>query len=380
MNDAVVDQMNSIFSCLADELNISPTKQKKAIRSYGYVGKWLEDGEVSADVYPQGSFSLGTVVRPLSGDDDGYDIDLVTSMNDLKDTSPASIKQVAGNRLAANELLSQKMNPEGKRCWTLEYDEFHMDVLPCVPDSSQANLEYGSSAIRLTHREDTGRYSNRYSNPKGYCKWFEGKMECVLNKERTRLSRILNRSVEDVKTFETRTPLQKAAQILKHHRNMMFEGKNDAPISIMITTLAAKAYRGETGTFDALCGIVSRMRSCVTNEDAHYVVRNPVDRRENFADIWVEEPLKQANFFYWLDRVEKDFGIGMIDIRGLDQIKYALEGSVGDIMATRAVASYGKTLNDSRHKNGLYVTATGLTADTTENGAPIVPNHSFYGA
>ena len=180
MNNATVDQMNSIFSSLADELNISPTKQEKAIRSYGYVGKWLEDGEVSADVYPQGSFSLGTVVRPLSGDDDGYDIDLVTSMDDLTKANPATIKHAAGDRLAANELLAHKMDPEGKRCWTLEYDEFHMDVLPCAPDSSRVDHEYGSSAIRLTHREDGGGYSNRYSNPKGYCEWFEGQMETTL--------------------------------------------------------------------------------------------------------------------------------------------------------------------------------------------------------
>lgn len=40
--------------------------------------------------------------------------------------------------------------------------------------------------------------------------------------------------------------LQRIVQILKRHRDIMFNGDEDKPISIIITTLASRAYRGET--------------------------------------------------------------------------------------------------------------------------------------
>lgn len=52
--------------------------REKAERSYRAVGQWLGDCDVNSDVkiMPQGSFYLGTVIRPVS-DADEYDIDLV---------------------------------------------------------------------------------------------------------------------------------------------------------------------------------------------------------------------------------------------------------------------------------------------------------------
>ena len=63
---------------IAENLDISPTMREKAEKSYRSVGKWLGDCDVDSDVkiMPQGSFYLGTVIRPVS-DEDEYDIDLV---------------------------------------------------------------------------------------------------------------------------------------------------------------------------------------------------------------------------------------------------------------------------------------------------------------
>ena len=82
--------------------------------------------------------------------------------------------------------------------------------------------------------------------------------ESLLEAKRKRLGAVFC-SVDDVPTFAVRTPLQKSVQILKHHRNVMFEGLDDAPISIIISTLAAQAYDGEGGTYDAVIGILDRM-------------------------------------------------------------------------------------------------------------------------
>ena len=63
---------------IAENLDISQTMREKAEKSYRAVGEWLSDCDVNSDVkiMPQGSFYLGTVIRPVSAEDE-YDIDLV---------------------------------------------------------------------------------------------------------------------------------------------------------------------------------------------------------------------------------------------------------------------------------------------------------------
>jgi hypothetical protein len=51
---------------------------------------------------------------------------------------------------------------------------------------------------------------------------------------------------EDVPTYELKTPLQRAIQLLKRHRDVMFVDNLDvAPISMILTNLAGHAYGGE---------------------------------------------------------------------------------------------------------------------------------------
>lgn len=69
------EALNLIMSELADELNISETMEKKAVSGYENVGSWLDsdDFDTRTVVYPQGSFALGTVIKPLSGDDEKHE-------------------------------------------------------------------------------------------------------------------------------------------------------------------------------------------------------------------------------------------------------------------------------------------------------------------
>ena len=79
---------------IAENLDISPTMREKAEKSYRSVGEWLGDCDVNSDVkiMPQGSFYLGTVIRPVS-DEDEYDIDLVCLLKNAIGKSEAEIKK-----------------------------------------------------------------------------------------------------------------------------------------------------------------------------------------------------------------------------------------------------------------------------------------------
>ena len=185
-------------------------------------------------------------------------------------------------------------------------------------------------------------------------------------------------SVEDVPTFAVRTPLQKAIQILKHHRNLMFEGADNAPISIIISTLAAWAYGGEQGTYDALVGILERMDAYISGGPGRYRIANPVDEKENFAEKWNESPEKAAAFFSWLDRARKDFR-RLSGVRGLDAITRSLESSCGKAVASRAMSQYGDRLREARESSSLFASSAGLTYAASPS-ARAVPRHEFYGA
>ena len=68
-------RLNRILKDLADELDVPPSKYREAMEHYEAVGAWLDadDSKLAhyLSIYPQGSFALGTAVKPLG--DDEYD-------------------------------------------------------------------------------------------------------------------------------------------------------------------------------------------------------------------------------------------------------------------------------------------------------------------
>src|SRR5688572_10468889 len=74
-------QLTNLVESTAAALDIPDHVYEDATVKYEDVADWLtEEGSSLAahapDVFPQGSFRLGTVVRPIS-DEDQYDIDLI---------------------------------------------------------------------------------------------------------------------------------------------------------------------------------------------------------------------------------------------------------------------------------------------------------------
>ncbi|HAT56933.1 MAG TPA: nucleotidyltransferase, partial [Veillonellaceae bacterium] len=117
--------IGELLSKIADELNITSTMQDKAVQSYHAVGDWIGRGiDYDVKIMPQGSMNLGTIIKPIDDSDD-YDIDLVCLLEDGQQLEAEKIKEIIGDRLKNNTTYKMKMRREGKRCWTLDYEEFH---------------------------------------------------------------------------------------------------------------------------------------------------------------------------------------------------------------------------------------------------------------
>lgn len=322
-------QLNQFLTLLVESLDISDKLHQDAEARYKAVGSWLsKEGSplspYNPEVYPQGSFRLGTVIRPVN-DEDEYDIDLVCELNFTRgEITQKDLKHNVGDRLKANKTYEQMLDEEeGRRCWTLNYADganFHMDILPAIPesDSFKAILaangvpsHTASLAISITDKKfpNYDRIDNDWprSNPRGYAEWFKNRMRVRFDALRKSLAESMRASVEEVPEYRVKTPLQQAVQILKRHRDMMFQNDaDDKPISIIITTLAAHAYNNEADLLDALTNIVNGMAQFIQTMNGISWVANPVNPLENFADKWQEHPQREVKFKAWIRQVGQD--------------------------------------------------------------------------
>ncbi|HFX3810933.1 nucleotidyltransferase [Enterococcus casseliflavus] len=374
------ETLSKIFHHISESLNISRTDNEEIVNSYKAVGSYLGEleEELNISIFPQGSLSLGTIIKPLATDRNGeYDVDLVCRITNGQNLTPKEVKNIIGNRLKQSKLYSEKLDSEGKRCWTLNYYKYHMDILPCIPYSTS---EFDTKIV-LTEKIDSGEYVFGLSNPKGFRNWFTNEMLDIFNESREAFSKRNNVDIEEVKLYQVRTPLQKVIQILKRHRDIAFEGEKYRPSSIIITTLAAKAYNGEQDLFTALSNIIYNMEKYIEiDQYGNYNVYNPVDSTENFTDRWRDNPERKDAFFSWLLKAKSDIVDDPVNfIEGLDSLKERLSRNFGQDLVNTSFESYGESISKIKNNNGLGLNENDFLSTDSNNKKKPIANHTFYG-
>jgi len=413
-------QINEFLEELGKELDITKSEYEAIVKSYEAVGDWLSKDTSSLINYepkilPQGSFMLGTIVRPICDEDD-IDIDLVCKLVKKPNSwTQKDLKQSVGQRLKENgdydRMLYNYKDGEyyehgGRRCWTLKYSDaagYHMDILPSFADSDLTLLmerkfssgieldrnELNRLAIRISDTEkdnyntDTNVENWHKSNPFGYAQWF-------LNKAQTSRTKFfsLNESVDPVRVYENeKLPLQRVTQLLKRHRDIMFSSEDynseNKPISVIITTLATRAYDQSENLIDAYTNIVKKMRSFIQDRvntetgKTEKWVPNPVNPDENFADKWSEVKQKESYFYLWLDKLEEDLTkLSDSKGRGLQSLNENFSNMYGKEVTTRVFSNYASK-NTLLREEGQRKMAKGSGILGTTGIT--VPNHNFEG-
>ena len=416
-------QFNEILETLVKNLSISKSQHEAAIQSYKAVGKFLSNDNSSLSVYqpyikPQGSFIIGTTIQPIDPNDD-IDLDVVCEFKRKPENwAQYHLKNAVGNRLKESDRYREMLDEEGRRCWTLNYREnaesanqrYHMDILPALISSGYAIiLEKAMSAdsyedfdqlqLSITDKEESGYDTEvrsefwKQSNPYGYAIWFMNIAKTIKGMKKRTFS--LNEAVKPVPEYqEARLPLQKVVQLLKRHRDIYFTHEQDEdvkkqkPISCIITTLAARAYREEEELIDALWGVINRMEDEIEfvfdpnlNKDVEWI-SNPTNRKENFADRWNDEgSVRRENFYRWLEQVKADLRDAQSKT-GLQNISESLKNSFGKDAVLKTFSEYAnrsRLLTESGQNNidrklGVVGTATaGLTSINS------IKPHKFFG-
>lgn len=399
-------ELSEVLEQLGKVLDITETQYNAIVTSYRAVGSWLSASDsmlapYKPEIIPQGSFMLGTMIPPSNSKDE-LDIDLVCR---LTGKSPSwtqyHLKQIVGERLRQSKTYRDMLDEEGRRCWTLNYADsarYHMDILPAMVDSNyQIILENALSdndlyrardlAIRITDNQESSYYNSLdpqqwpKSNPFGYGLWFHNlaRIESVK-------AFALRDAIKPVPAYQKeKYPLQRAVQILKWHRDQMFNGDKEKPISIIITTLAAGAYEKETDITSALIGIASKMTSMIEERydpvRKRYIkwVANPVNNEENFADKWPENRHLEEKFYKWIAKLNEDLTniFGHVG-QGYHKIQDAMAKPFGEKVVNRTFNDLAESVRLSREGSSLRMAAnTGLIGTV---GRTVVRNHNNFGS
>ena len=375
MPDDNLHLVSRLLGASVEVLDISAEQYELAVRRYEDLGLWLvAQGIGDPDVYPQGSFRLGTVLRPTSVDD--FDIDLVflrflgkesITQEELRSQAERLLRRYMAERGALNG--SPTLQEKG-RCWTLVYsgDNFHLDVLPVIPDP-----DGDATAILLSDR-DLFRW--QHSNPIGYADWFWNCMGDAVETARIQLATTLSRDVEDVPRWLVRTPLQRVVQLLKLHRDTFFQNIPQAkPASILITTLATHSYSGESDLFEAYRKVAHSLAIHIERRNGEFWVPNPAHGEENFADKWNTDPARKAHFDRWLQALKTDTD-KWIESDGIDEAIQSLGTAFGAAPVNAGAKLVSAAFTTSVAGGALSVNQGGMV---TPGAGTKIRSHDFHG-
>ena len=375
-NKQNIDRM---YRKIAAQIEISETQADKAKESYEAVGKFLNNNikEYDVKIFPQGSFRLGTVIKPIS-DKDEYDIDLVATI-DNKFINAKELKNIVGDALKTSDRYSEKIK-EGKRCWTIEYAEsanYHMDILPTM----RSNTYSQNKELMMTHKEDENfSYEFRPTNPEAYYDWFVKRME----EEKKKLTEeyAIRNKIEIVKVpeYKIKTTLQIAIEILKRYRDIKFKETLDIkPISIILTTLMARVYTGKENVYELIEKFSKEYALYLEkDENGNVLIKNPVNENENFADKWPNNPVKKVAFFKFMDELKEDLVNNKILLEGnMREQADSYKKLFGENMVNKVYENIANDIREEREKSNIYLKDNGNL--TTEKTNINVRNHNFYG-
>ncbi len=302
-----LDLNNALYK-IAEKLDLDQTRFEKANQSYHAVGDWLnaENSPLltyKPEIYSQGSFLLGTIVKPIDND---FDLDFVCLFENDTGLSSRDIFQLIGDRLKANATYASMLEPKN-RCWRLEYSgDFHMDIIPAIPD-----LDRGNTSILVPDRAYKDQVIPEWtkSDPKGFFEWFSERMKVQYDLQLQALARKFQKEIEEIPKYLIKTELQLAIQLLKRHRDMVFQGEieKDKPISIIITTLAGLVY-GEQGYQEDLFNTLKLLAEFMPLRvnPSIPLVPNPTNKEEDFADKWEAKPEREQAFHEWVTKLRSD--------------------------------------------------------------------------
>ena len=362
---------------------------EKAETAYHALGEHIKNTNEEWDVtiYPQGSFQLGTVIKPVN-DEEQYDVDLVVLVK-APHYSAESLRNEVLQVLESHGRYEGKIENK-KPCIRIQYADsaqFHMDIA-----SAQEFGMSNDTSINIARFDGDESYFYEISNPKGYIEWFKKTMQFEeLQKSQRALYEKCQTEVEELELSKMRTPLQKAIQILKRHRDIFFADRanaDDRPSSIIITTLCAMAYEDLLGKYEKdniYLTVVNMLEKFPTylkkNDNGEYYLENPSNPKENFLKKWCDNPKLVTAFEQWIVKAKTDiiYNPESFIEDNPQKLRKSLYESFGQRDTDIALDNYGKQIGKYAQNGQLKYDATGANVVLLEKEGKSYNKHTYFG-
>lgn len=344
-----MDKINEIIK----SLQISETMFKNAEEKYTSVAKLLMEKIGGADVYPQGSFAIGTTTRPYKdGKDLSYDIDLILEIDRNKsELDGDELLEEVYNILNENGLYNGKIE-RGEKSITINYADidgigFTLDVVPAVKESLDVKQDlidaggkekYIKDSIAISSLDKSDRDGWYTATPKGYRRWFEEinspyKKHLFESLQRDKTGKVIYNSIDDVPHYKMKTPVQETVQFFKRVRDIYYSKRKEydkRPISAIITTIVASVASRNSNyglsTIDLIRKVITELKTYnmfnSLKEEEFYInypnsvdikkingkweMINPTNPKDNLVDSWNNDESISELFFDWLDVIDKE--------------------------------------------------------------------------
>jgi hypothetical protein len=161
-----------------------------------------------------------------------------------------------------------------------------------------------------------------------------------------------------------------------------------APISIIITTLAAQSYEFCVSRFefetelDVVISVIRLMPHFIERPLVQgkiiYSVPNETTQGENFAERWNSEPQRAKSFYQWQARALQDFE-HIAALVGQDVISKSLSSTFGNGVVRKVMDAHTDSISSARAAARLFVAPTTGLSLFRSAGAVEVPRNTHFG-
>jgi hypothetical protein len=170
----------------------------------------------------------------------------------------------------------------------------------------------------------------------------------------------------------------------------MFVDEPDiAPLSVIITTLAARSYewcvtnREYDNELELLFEVIRHMPDTIeirhVDGRVQWFIWNETTASENFAEKWNRRPERAEAFYAWHERFCSDLA-QLEAVSGLDRLGDLLKGLFGSRPATAAIDALTERVSAARRAGSLRVApAVGLSVGAIPTSTAVRAN-TFYGS
>ena len=368
-------QLDDLLNRIAEKLQLDDSRRASAERSYNAVSEWIEGDQgffksIPFDIYAQGSYRIGTNVKPLNGEE--FDLDIVIHMTiPYEGLEPVEVLNQLERRLREHGQYKTMLKRKN-RCIRIVYANlFHIDILPGFQESA---LDANKIVVPDRSLEDWTP-----SNPKGYAEWFKSKYireELILLEKSLRAEDLPNQI-----PYNLMQPLQRAVQLIKRYRDIYFKNDPDsATSSIILTTIAGMFYDGAKSEYEAVRGIINHAYTELTMLNGRVLhIVNPANTNEIFSDKWVNGPHLYKSFVQFISNFKEQWD-KIEGARGMHNIIGILKDMFGENTSANSLVEQSDYIQKARNSGQLGVSRqSGLLTGVIPSSTIVIPNN-FYGS